>query len=297
MRESFEEKPSDSKRHPQEDEDFLSRSDPRTSQQSLSTLREDYSWVSYFENEHPGYQFLRSEKIPWTPFDGSLWDSKVALVTTAGVYVKGQRPFSVSSGEVTTELMRHKFREKGDPSFRVIPASVDLQELQVAHCYLDVSAAQEDINVLFPLGRLRELEEENFIGSVASHHISFMGYLPYPQDVNSFLKDAIGYLKRDDVNVVVLTPGEVLSHQTMAVLQRAIEGEGMATVSISLCRKLIEQVGTPRCVHYRFPFGFTLGDVNDQSGQLRILKDTLRALEQTEEPGTIVDLAYQWSEG
>ena len=296
MRESSEEKSSGSRRHFQEDEP-LSQSSSRTLQQNLSTLREGYSWMSHFENEHPGYRFLRSGDIPWTPFEGSLSDSKVALVTTTGVYVKDQKPFSVSPGEVTVELMRYKFREKGDSSFRVIPSSVDLEELQVAHCYLDLSAAREDINTLFPFSRLRELEEEYFIGSLASQHISFMGYLPHLQDIDPFLKDAIGHLKQDEVNVVVLTPGEVLSHQTMAVLQRAIEREGIATVSISLCRDLIQQVGVPRCVHYRFPFGFTLGDVNDQSTQLSILKDTLRVLEEAEEPGTIIELGYQWSEG
>ena len=296
MRESSEEKPSGPKRYFQEDEEILSQSNSRTLQQNLSTLREGYGWMSHFENEHPGYKFLQNGDIPWVPFEGSLSDSKVALVTTAGVYVKDQKPFSVSPGEVTVELMRYKFREKGDPSFRMIPASIDLEELQVAHCYLDLSAARQDINALLPLGRLRELEEEYFIGSVASQHISFMGYLPHPQDIDPFLKDAIGCLKQDEVNVVILTPGEVLSHQTMAVLQRAIEKEGMATVSISLCRDLIQQVGVPRCVHYRFPFGFTLGDVNDQSTQLSILKDTLRVLEEIEEPGTIIELAYQWYE-
>jgi D-proline reductase (dithiol) PrdB len=262
----------------------------------LNTLREDYSWTNHFQKEHPGYEFLRGDAIPWVAFEGSLLDAKVALVSTAGVYVRGQKPFSVIPGEVTVELMRYKFREKGDPSYRVIPASVDLEELKVAHSYLDERAAHEDINVVFPLGRLRELEEENFIGSVASHHISFMGYLPYPQDVQPFLKEAIGYLKKDDVNLVLLTPGEVLSHQTMGVVQQAFEEEGIATVSIALCRGVVEQVGVPRAVHYRFPFGFTLGDVNDQVTQLRIVKDTLRIVEEVEKPGTIVELAYQWVE-
>ena len=272
-------------------------STPPPVEQSLNTLRENYSWTNHFQKEHPGYRFLQGESIPWVVFEKHLLEAKVALVSTAGVYVKGQKPFRVIPGEVTSELLRYKFREKGDPSYRVIPASVDLGELQVAHSYLDTSGASEDINVVFPLGRLRELEEENFIGSVASHHLSFMGYLPYPRDVEPFLKDAVGYLKQDEVNLVLLTPGEVLSHQTMAVVQRAIEKEGIATVSLALCRGVIEQVGVPRAVHYRFPFGFTLGDVNDEVTQLRILKDALRAVEEAEEPGTIVDLAYQWVEG
>ena len=33
---------------------------------------------------------------------------------------------------------------------------------------------------------------------------------------------------------------------------------------------------------------------NDQAVQLRILKDTLRSLEDIDQPGTIVDLPYEW---
>lgn len=296
MRENFEEKPSTGKRFVEDEEEFLTDlSGSRTLQQSLDTLRENYSWIAHFQNEHPDYDFLQHPDIPWAEFDGHLYEAKVALVSTAGVYVKGQKPFSVSPGELTSELMRYKFREKGDPSYRVIPSAVDVGELRIAHSYLDVSGAEEDINVVFPLAGMRELEEENFIGSIASHHISFMGYLPTPRDLKPFAGEVTLCLKRDQVELVVLTPGEVLSHQTMAVLQRAIEEAGIPTLSIALCRDVVERVGVPRSVHYRFPFGFTLGEVNDEAMQLRILKDALRVVEEVDSPGAIVDLAYQWA--
>lgn len=296
MRENFEEKPSTGKRFVEDEEEFLTDlSGFRTLQQSLDTLRENYSWIAHFQNEHPDYDFLQHPDIPWAEFDGHLYEAKVALVSTAGVYVKGQKPFSVSPGELTSELMRYKFREKGDPSYRVIPSTVDVGELRIAHSYLDVSGAEEDINVVFPLAGVRELEEENFIGSIASTHISFMGYLPTPRDLKPFAGEVALRLKRDQVELVVLTPGEVLSHQTMAVLQRAIEEAGIPTLSIALCRDVVERVGVPRSVHYRFPFGFTLGEVNDEAMQLRILKDALRVVEEVDSAGTIVDLAYQWA--
>lgn len=259
MRENFEEKPSSAKRYV--DQEFSDDSSSTGSlQQSEDSLRADYSWINHFVNAHP-------------------------------------KPFSVSPGELTSELMRLRFREKGDPTFRVIPADVDVRELRVAHSYLDTRAAEDDINVVFPLTRLWELEEENFVGSVAAQHFSFTGYLPYPKEIEPHLNEVINQLKRDQVNVAVLTPGEVLSHQTAALLQCAIEKAGIATVSIALCRDIMKRVGAPRAVHYRFPFGFTLGDVNDQATQLRILKDTLRLLEEADEPGTVVDLPYTWVEG
>jgi D-proline reductase (dithiol) PrdB len=223
-----------------------------------------------------------------------LAEARVALVTTVGVHVKDQKPFSISPEEVSPELSQFNFREKGDPSIRLIPASVDASELWIAHPYLDVSGVEEDVNVVFPLERLPELVEENLIGEIAAQHISFMGYAPNPLDLEPSAKDAVEHLKKDKVDLVVLTPGEVLSHQSMVVIQRAIEAAGIATISIALCRDVVESVGTPRSVHYGFPFGFTLGESNDQAVQLRILKDTLRSLEDIDQPGTIVDLPYEW---
>ena len=292
MNKEFEGKSADSKRQPEAD---LGESPVnRPLQQSAETLQLNYNWIGQFQSQHPDYSFLKNEEIPWTDLKVDLFEARVALVTTVGVHVKDQKPFSISPEEVPPELSQFNFREKGDPSIRLIPASVDASELWIAHPYLDVSGVEEDVNVVFPLERLPELVEENLIGEIASQHISLMGYAPNPVDLEPSAMDAVEQLKEDKVDLVVLTPGEVLSHQSMVVIQRAIEAAGIATISIALCRDVVESVGTPRSVHYGFPFGFTLGETNDQAVQLRILKDTLRALEDIDQPGTIVDLPYEW---
>ncbi len=292
MPKEFDRKSADSKRPTEDDTGGAPVNRPL--QQSPETLALNYNWIGQFQSQHPDYSFVKNEEIPWTDLKVDLFEARVALVTTVGVHVKDQKPFSISPEEVARELSQFNFREKGDPSLRLIPASVDVSELWIAHPYLDVSGVEEDINVVFPLERLQELVEENLIGEIAAQHISFMGYVPNPVDLEPSVKDAVEHLKQDQVDLVVLTPGEVLSHQSMVVIQRAIEAAGIATISIALCRDVVESVGTPRSVHYGFPFGFTLGESNDQAVQLRILKDTLRSLEDIDQPGTIVDLPYEW---
>ncbi len=292
MHKEFEGKSTDSKR--QTEDDLGESPVNRPLQQSAETLQLNYNWIGQFQSQHPDYSFVKNEEIPWTDLKVDLAEARVALVTIVGVHVKDQKPFSISPEEVSPELSQFNFREKGDPSIRLIPASVDASELWIAHPYLDVSGVEEDVNVVFPLERLPELVEENLIGEIAAQHISFMGYAPNPLDLEPSAKDAVEHLKKDKVDLVVLTPGEVLSHQSMVVIQRAIEAAGIATISIALCRDVVESVGTPRSVHYGFPFGFTLGESNDQAVQLRILKDTLRSLEDIDQPGTIVDLPYEW---
>ena len=152
----------------------------RPLQQSPETLALNYNWIGQFQSQHPDYSFVTNEDIPWTDLKVDLFEARVALVTTVGVHVKDQKPFSISPEEVARELSQFNFREKGDPSLRLIPASVDVSELWIAHPYLDVSGVEEDINVVFPLERLQELVEENLIGEIATQHISFMGLRAQP---------------------------------------------------------------------------------------------------------------------
>lgn len=280
-----------------EEEDFYRDEGAIALQQSVETLREGFSWIAHFQRLHPGYEFLSFDDIPLAEPVSNLSDARLALICLAGVYCEGQKPFSLSPGEVQSQFVSQKFREKGDVSFRLIDSSVETDELSVTFPYLDTRAAEEDMNIIFPVARLRELEEESFIGSVTSSHISLLGYVPDPRDLADSAEKIIKVLKDDGVNTVLLAPGEELSHHSMAYLQRAVEESGIATLSVVLCRDIVEHIGVPRAVHYRFPFGYTFGGPNEDALQLRILKDALRSLLQIHQPGTILDLPYEWVDG
>jgi D-proline reductase (dithiol) PrdB len=64
------------------------------------------------------HQPPESEGIPWTPLRKPLSECTVALVTTAGVHLKGQKPFDMSDPD-------------GDPSFREIPGNTPLDRKSV----------------------------------------------------------------------------------------------------------------------------------------------------------------------
>jgi D-proline reductase (dithiol) PrdB len=69
----------------------------------------------------------------------------------------------------------------------------------------DRSGFQEDVNVVFPLERLRELEAEGDIGSISDFHYSFMGAAPI-RTLEPKARELAGMLKRDRVDAVLLTP-------------------------------------------------------------------------------------------
>jgi len=101
--------------------------------------------------------------VPFTPFEGDLNKATVALVTAAGVHRQDQEPFNTAD-------------ELGDLGYRVIPEDVDSSRLMVTHHHYNHRDADDDINVVFPIDVLRDLEAEGFIREVAKKHVGYMGY-------------------------------------------------------------------------------------------------------------------------
>jgi D-proline reductase (dithiol) PrdB len=104
----------------------------------------------------------------WAPFETRLAEARIAFLTSAGMYLDGQPPFD---GE----------REKteptwGDPTHRVLPASLGGEALAMMHLHINHEDVLSDPEIALPLGGLGELVGEGRVGSVAPSHVSVMGY-------------------------------------------------------------------------------------------------------------------------
>jgi D-proline reductase (dithiol) PrdB len=138
-----------------------------------------------------------TDGIPWTPPLKPLSESKVALVTTARLHHKEQTPFDMKDRD-------------GDPTFRVIDSDRPKDSLMITHDYYDHSDADKDINIVFPIDRLKEYEEEGVIGSVSNLHLSFMGHITGHHIITLLektSKEVAGLLKEHSIDIVLLTPG------------------------------------------------------------------------------------------
>lgn len=76
----------------------------------------------------------------------------------------------------------------------------------------------------------------------------------------------------------------------MGLIQRAIEAEGIPTISISLNRTITEKVKPPRALLVDFPLGHPMGNPFEKQLQRQILMEALKHLIKITEPGTILDL-------
>lgn len=137
--------------------------------------------------------------IPWTPMSKPLNQATLALVTSAGISLKTDPPFDME-------------REKKDPlwgdrSFRAIPRGTTEKEIDVNHLHINTNLVKQDINVILPLQRMIEFEQEGIIGRLAPTAYSFYGFQWQNTD---FLKEAIEpiskHMKTEKVEAVFLTP-------------------------------------------------------------------------------------------
>ena len=137
------------------------------------------------------------DDTPWTPAPKPLAESRVALVTSAGLHLRSDRPF------VTDH------QSGGDTSYRVIPRDTSPADIIQSHVSIgfDHSGIYRDINVTFPMDRLQELKEAGVIGSLTDNYYSFMGAQRDPSVmVEQTGPEVAQRLIDDGVEVAFLTP-------------------------------------------------------------------------------------------
>ena len=75
-----------------------------------------------------------------------------------------------------------------------------------------------------------------------------------------------------------------MCHQSVGLIQRAIEYAGICTVSISLLREITEKVQPPRALFVPAPLGYPLGEPDNPELQTRILLSASSLLTRTDRP-------------
>lgn len=131
------------------------------------------------------------DSTAWTTPTKPLAESRVAIVTTAGLYIDGEAGWS-----------------GGDQTYRVLPA--ESREVRLGHqsANFDRTGFLLDVNVAYPVDRLAELRDSGVVGSLGPRNLSFMG--AQTGTLETIRLDsgpaAAALLRADGVDVVLLTP-------------------------------------------------------------------------------------------
>ena len=151
--------------------------------------------MARLEDLHPDLaEFLRDYECP--NIDTGAWrrgpplaQRTVALITSAGLRRRDDRPFGASSVD-----------------YRVIPFEkrneIVQDHVSASH---DRTGFHQDLNVVFPLDRLAELADSGEIASVAHYHYSFMGATD-PVRMEPAARRLAATLRADGVDAAVSCP-------------------------------------------------------------------------------------------
>lgn len=127
----------------------------------------------------------------WPFVDGpKLAERRIGVVSSAALIRRGDKPFPFGSGET-----------------RAVPGNWDVRDILTSHVSINFDRAgfQRDVNVAYPIERLRELAAAGVIGSVADTHFTVMGSSD-PADMVASADAIAAAFHADGVDGVLLAP-------------------------------------------------------------------------------------------
>ena len=131
------------------------------------------------------------------PFPGTPWVAAaplarrtVAILTSAALHPRSELPFAPGSTEV-----------------RMLPASLPAADIVMSHISINYDRVgfARDINVAYPIDRLRELAAEGVIGRVAPVHFSVMGSTD-PTTMGATVDAIAARAKTEGIDAILLCP-------------------------------------------------------------------------------------------
>jgi len=117
---------------------------------------------------------------------------RLAIVTTAGLHRRGDRLFT-----------------PGDQTYRVIPSDTPTVDIIQSHTSIgfDRVPTMRDVNISFPIDRLRELIARRELGDLGPSSYSFMGAQREVARIESETGPEVARRLRDEgVDVALITP-------------------------------------------------------------------------------------------
>ena len=127
-----------------------------------------------------------------TPFVAPkpLSERRIAILSTAALQRRSDKVFG-----------------QGEASYRIIPADNDPNDIIMSHASVnfDRSGFQQDLNVCFPLERLKELADDGVIGAVAQFHYTVSGAVDPRQNEDS-AREIARMMLREGADTALLIP-------------------------------------------------------------------------------------------
>jgi len=184
-----------------------------------------------------------------------------------------------------------------DTSFRLLHRDIPLSALTIRHPSHIRKWAEEDLNVAYPLDRLKELEAEGTFKRLAHTAISMVGAVQqFTKLMESTVPAMVHVYEAQGVDIVMLFPFCPGCHRTVGVIARGLEARGMPTTMPYLHWELAHANKPPRTCFLDFPFGCPSGKPHEAEQQREILRTVLKLAPQfNPDHYEVKRLPFNWS--
>jgi hypothetical protein len=233
------------------------------------------------------YRWAHYASAPFQPLTKPLAKSRVAIVTTAA-------PFDPAKGDQGPGAKYNG----GAKFYQVYAGDIAAEhDLRISHIAYDrIHTTADDSGTWFPLPQLKRLAAAGRIGEVAPRFFGAPTNRSHRVTIETDAPDILARCRADNVDAAVLVPNCPVCHQTISLVARHLEANGISTVVMGCAKDIVEHAAVPRFLFSDFPLGNSAGKPHDAASQAFTLDLALKVLEAAPGPQTTVQSPLRWSE-
>src|SRR5689334_24716654 len=249
----------------------------------MTRTREYYAAIGYTT----AYRWAHYTSAPFQPLRKPLEKSRITIITTAAPFdpVKGDQ------GPGAKYNAGAKFYSVYDGE------TAKAHDLRISHIAYDrVHTSAEDSGTWFPLPQLQRLARERRIGEVAPRFFGAPTNRSQRVTIETDAPEILARCRADQVDAAVLVPNCPVCHQTVSLVARHLEENGISTVVMGCAKDIVEYAAVPRFLFSDFPLGNSAGKPHDVASQDRTLALALDLLESATGPQTTMQSPLRWNE-
>jgi hypothetical protein len=248
----------------------------------MARTRAYYQAIGY---ETP-YRWAHYTDAPFRPLQKPLARARVALVTTAA-------PFDPAKGDQGPGA-----KYNGGAKFYSVydGDTAKSHDLRISHIAYDrIHTSAEDSGTWFPLPQLKRLAAAGLVGEVAPRFFGAPTNRSHRVTLETDAPEILARCRADAVDAAVLVPNCPVCHQTISLVARHLEANGISTVVTGCAKDIVEHAAVPRFLFSDFPLGNPAGKPHDPDSQAFTLELALRLLESAPAAQTTVQSPLRWS--
>jgi D-proline reductase (dithiol) PrdB len=248
----------------------------------MARTREYYAAIGYATP----YRWAHYVDAPFQPLRKPLGQSRIAIITTAA-------PFDPARGDQGPGA-----KYNGGAKFYSVydGDTATSHDLRISHIAYDrVHTTAEDSGTWFPLPQLLNFARERRIGDVAPRFFGAPTNRSQRVTIDTDAPEILARCRTDGIDAAVLVPNCPVCHQTISLVARHLEANGISTVVMGCAKDIVEHAAVPRFLFSDFPLGNSAGKPHDPASQAFTLELALRVLETAPSPQTTVQSPLRWS--